>query len=591
MKLKLRRFMAYMLVVMMLISVLPSSAFAEIAQAGSTAASQPSVSLLSIIKPDDNKYHTYIFYDINGNEIAGSRQILKHGETLRLPAVEAIDGKTFVEWTDESGAPLAITTGAVIVEDNATFNCYAMYEDVYYVFFMDGTGADARVIATKTGVNGDSVTFEDVDFGVAFDESITGWYLDKDLTKEVESVTIANENVTLYPKVEKGHWITFESNGGTYVAHEFFENGSSAKKPKDPTRPGYTFEDWYLDKALTQRANFNKITSATTVYAKWTANKNTSYTVIHFLENADDDGYSSKAIETKTGTTGTQTSAIANNYEGFTAQKITQEEIKGDGSTIVEVFYKRNVYEVKFYVSSYWGYDEDTSKRITAKYGANISDKWPGGTWKISANSTTSQANIDVMPLDGDEFYEMNQGTAEAYYYKEDLNGNYVLDHTDTGAGRNSTVTKEDRYDITGFTCNTKKSAKDGARYNGAKFYYDRNSYNIFFVSNAQPVKTDSAKYQQSLANKDFTPANNLGDHKSDYVFAGWYDNELGEGEKFVFTGKTMPAQNITLYAKWVAPTYTVTVYDADGIRELGKFEKVEKAARSIKTRCLKKTR
>lgn len=37
MKLKLRRFMAYLLVVMMLISVLPSSAFAEIAQAGSTA--------------------------------------------------------------------------------------------------------------------------------------------------------------------------------------------------------------------------------------------------------------------------------------------------------------------------------------------------------------------------------------------------------------------------------------------------------------------------------------------------------------------------------------------------------------------------
>ena len=571
MKLKLRRFMAYMLIVMMLISVLPSSAFAEIAQAGSTAASQPSVSLLSIIKPDDNKYHTYIFYDINGNEIAGSRQILKHGETLRLPAVEAIDGKTFVGWTDENGAPLAVTTGAVIVEDNATFNCYAMYEDVYYVFFMDGTGADARVIATKTGASGEKVTFEDVSFGVAFDESITGWYLDKDLTKEVESVTIANENVTLYPKVEKGHWIAFESNGGTYVAHEFIENGSSAKAPEDPTRPGYTFAGWYLDKALTQAADFGEITSATTVYAKWTA-VNTSYTVIHFLENADDDGYSSKAIETKTGTTGTQTSAIANNYEGFTAQKITQEAIKGDGSTIVEVYYARNVYEVKFYVSSYWGYDEDTSKRITAKYGANISDKWPGGTWKISANSTTFQANIDVMPLDGDEFYETNQGTAEAYYYKEDLNGNYVLDHTDTGAGRNSTVTKEDRYDITGFTCNTQKSAKDGARYNGAKFYYDRNSYNIFFVSNAQPVKTDSAKYQQSLANKDFTPENNLGDHKSDYVFAGWYDNELGEGEEFVFTGKTMPAQNITLYAKWVAPTYTVTVYDADKTTKIGEF-------------------
>ena len=32
-----------------------------------------------------------------------------------------------------------------------------------------------------------------------------------------------------------------------------------------------------------------------------------------------------------------------------------------------------------------------------------------------------------------------------------------------------------------------------------------------------------------------------------------------------------MPANNITLYAKWVAPTYTVTVYDQNG-KEIGKI-------------------
>lgn len=207
MKLKLRRFMAYMLVVMMLISVLPSSAFAEIAQAGSTAASQPSVSLLSIIKPDDSKYHTYIFYDINGNEIPGSRQILKHGETLRLPAVEAIDGKTFVEWTDETGAPLAIDAGAVTVEDNATIKCFAKYEEIYYIFFVNGKGDDARVIATEPCVSGQTVAmFNDIDLSKAFDESITGWYLDENLTQKVESVTITDSNVTVYAKVEKGFW-------------------------------------------------------------------------------------------------------------------------------------------------------------------------------------------------------------------------------------------------------------------------------------------------------------------------------------------------------------------------------------------------
>lgn len=49
---------------------------------------------------------------------------------------------------------------------------------------------------------------------------------------------------------------------------------------------------------------------------------------------------------------------------------------------------------------------------------------------------------------------------------------------------------------------------------------------------------------------------------------AGWYENELCKGDPFVFTGKTMPAKGITLYAKWQAPQVNATVYlsaSADG--------------------------
>ena len=54
----------------------------------------------------------------------------------------------------------------------------------------------------------------------------------------------------------------------------------------------------------------------------------------------------------------------------------------------------------------------------------------------------------------------------------------------------------------------------------------------------------------------------------ANFTFAGWYDNELCEGTAYDFTGKTMPAQNITLYAKWQAPVIEATVYltaSADG--------------------------
>ena len=122
--------------------------------------------------------------------------------------------------------------------------------------------------------------------------------------------------------------------------------------------------------------------------------------------------------ETLYGTTGAQTSARAKTYNGFTVQAITQETIKGNGATIVNIYYTRNVYEVKFYRStgSSWnpGWSEITNNRISAKYGANIRDQWPGGQWKVSPSGSVYQTNIDVMPLGGTSFYETSQYNGSA---------------------------------------------------------------------------------------------------------------------------------------------------------------------------------
>ena len=221
------------------------------------------------------------------------------------------------------------------------------------------------------------------------------------------------------------------------------------------------------------------------------------------------------------------------------------------------------MYEVKFYRrTSSWnsGWSEITNNRISAKYGANIRDQWPGGQWKVSPSGSVYQTNIDVMPLGGTSFYETSQYNGSAKYYLEDLNGNYVLDHTDTGASTTATISKEDRYNITGFTVNESKSGKDGERYNGASFYYDRNSYNVVYISHGQTVNTASYKYQQSIADagnyKLTTPP--VGMEK--YIFAGWCADPFGLPE-YVFDGKTMPAQNITVYAYWAAPTVSGVAY------------------------------
>ncbi|WP_418783639.1 InlB B-repeat-containing protein [Hominenteromicrobium sp.] len=176
------------------------------------------------------------------------------------------------------------------------------------------------------------------------------------------------------------------------------------------------------------------------------------------------------------------------------------------------------------------------------------------------------------MPLNGAKFYgpKTGYGSETAYYYVEVLPGEsgtttyngvqYKLHHSDTSPGTGYTVTKEDQYPITGFTFNKKVSTSIGNDYDGAKFYYTRNSYDISFFNGGKAEKTESRKYQQDISDVTYTPLTRPDGVPTNFTFAGWYDNELCEGTAYVFTG-TMPAKGITLYAKWQAPQVNATVY------------------------------
>ena len=509
---------------------------------------------MRVVRPDTDKYLTYVFR-VDGAEV--SRQIVKKGDTLYQPVSPVKDGYKFTGWF-VGASELAFGTVGEISE-SAQINVDAGFTEVLYVFFADTNG---RIVHTKEGVKGDVIKTDDVTYGLEnTTHAITGWYLEGSYQTPVDSVTLDKENITVYAKVEPGHWLHFDSDGGTYIAPQFYSADATTAKPNvEITKPGYTFSHWEYNGA---QFNFGSpLTENITLKAHWNVNTSTRYTVIHWQENADDDGYSYVENETLYGTTGTQTSARAKTYNGFTVQAITQETIKGNGATIVNIYYTRNVYEVKFYrrTSGFSGWSEMTQKTISAKYGANIRDQWPGGQWKVSPSGSVYQTNIDVMPLGGTSFYETSQYNGSAKYYLEDLNGNYVLDHTDTGASTTATISKEDRYNITGFTVNESKSGKDGERYNGASFYYDRNSYNVVYISHGQTVNTASYKYQQSIADagnyKLTTPP--VGMEK--YIFAGWCADPFGLPE-YVFDGKTMPAQNITVYAYWAAPTVSGVAY------------------------------
>lgn len=542
-------------------------AFVMVLGLTATVFAEGGISIASI-QPEAHT-HTYIF-QAGGVEIG--RQIIKDSESLRDPGVpSAPAGQRFVRWDPavSFGMPVSVT-------QTQTITVQAIFETVYTVYFC----YDGRTVATKELTDTQpSVSTGDVLVPVGADEKLTGWYIGE---TPYETVSKANfpagsDTLTLTAKVDKGHWIHFDSAGGSYVAPQFVTGNTIP--PADPARPGFSFEGWYEESE--NRFTFGSpLTSNITLTAHWRSNTSTKYTVIHWQEKADESGWSLHETETKTGGTGAQTAAASKSYPGFTAQTIMQQTIQGDGSTIVNVYYKRNVYEVKFFTIKYErsGFSrkyvkdkEIDSIRITAKYGANISEKWPGGIWTTEPGGSTFQASIGTMPLEGDEFFKTSQGSAEAYYYLESLAGDYVLHHTDTGGASSSTVTNEDRYPITGFTCNTAKSAKNGAWYNGAKFYYDRNSYRIVFMNHGSKEKELVKKYEQSIADAGYTPTAPA--NMQDYTFGGWFDNEKCEGSAYVFTGKKMPAHHLTLYAKWVPKTYSVTVYDVDRTTVLRTFD------------------
>lgn len=531
---------------------------------------------MTMLRPDDEKpkVDTYRFY--NGDtELTEWQQTVAAGEELLEPTAPTKENARFVGWY-VGETPLSFGTVADVSGKEVTVT--AKFEEYSYVYFMNEDGTKV-VYYTAAGTAGETVG-EDVlnaatakvELTMSKEKGVVGWSTTKG--GDTETITFAAGVTYVYPVVKNGFWVTFDTDGGDYVAPQFRMEPLDLSTVK-PTRSGYTFDGWYID---SQKVTF--VSAEATVTAHWKANSETKYTVIHWLENADDNEYSSKDIEKKTGATNSRTNAKAKSYSGFTAQTIEQKTIAGDGSTIVNVYYKRNVYNVKFYTIydysffSGYSYKEDTSLRITAKYGANIRDKWPNkpeSAWNVSKNGNTWQAGIDVMPLDGATFYQRGQNSSHtmvASYYLETISGGkYELDHQDTVYGEDDSVTKEDRYAITGFKLNESKSTRIGRAYNGAKFYYDRESYSIVFMNKGAKDSEVSRKYQQNISDVNYNPTKPAG-VPANFTFAGWYDNELCGGTAYVFDGKTMPAQNITLYAKWQAPVIEATVYltaSADG--------------------------
>ena len=518
-------------------------------------------------------------YKFIANDSVVSTQIVKTGDSLITPTAPEMNGKAFVGWYlgdtkfEDFNTTLTVTK-------TETIEINARYEDALYVYFYNPDGS--KIMRTKKVADHEVHDYSSVTYDVDATHKLVGWAAvpnGKDNIATNIAVPKDAVSTSVYAIIEQGYWVTFDSDGGSNIDSQFVFDKISLNGIT-PTKPGYTFAGWYNGEEKVE--NGTKVTAPMTLKAHWNPSE-VNYTVIHWWENADDNGYSFQELETKKGLTGSEVNAKAKSYKGFTAQPVTKKTIKGDGSTIVSVYYKRNVYDVKFYSfyeAGNWPWTsskepvEYPELKITAKYGQDISKQWPtksgSSTWGTSKYGKPYQTNIGTMPLGGASFYGPLTGSSSesAYYYVEVLPGEaadqtvsgikYKLDHKDTTSGTGYTITKEDQYPLKGFTFNENVSSKIGKKYNNAKFYYTRNSYNLKFINTGKVEKTIDKQYEENISNESFTPdrPSSLPDY---YLFAGWYENELCEGETYDFVGKKMPAQNVTLYAKWSASNIQFT--------------------------------
>lgn len=275
--------------------------------------------------------------------------------------------------------------------------------------------------------------------------------------------------------------MNFNLDGG-YGVEPIYARYGAPISVDTPTKPGYTFESWTPSIPATMPADNTSYT------ASWKIGES-GFTVVFWYENANDNGYSVAGTYTpadvKPGTEKKSEDYKNQSFTGrddkhftYNADKAETVTVKGDGSTVLNVYYTRNTYTLTFKDGQktltctktehthsdscckyggtsiiHWWHDKNCCKlglsehthsnscyktsdlTITAKYQADIHGNFPikdGDKtiwWNVpngckSFKPGTQLGSIDTMPGENITFTrDDSESGAVIWYYVETLNG------------------------------------------------------------------------------------------------------------------------------------------------------------------------
>ena len=364
--------------------------------------------------------------------------------------------------------------------------------------------------------------------------------------------------------------IIFEENGGVEVDDIEIDATTTELVLPTTTKEGFTFDGWFLDSELTSPWTITALitqSSSVTLYAKWTEN-----VVLYTITFEVNGGSTVASITQGSGTT--ISAPAAPTKEGYTFDGWYTDQ----GLTTAYTFTNMPAQNITLYAK--WVVVITTStitfesnggsavNSITANIGSAVNapsaptkEGYTFGGWYSDIGLTTAYA-FTTMPAQNITLYA--KWTLNNYTITFETNGGSLVTAIEQGFG--TTVTSPTPPTKEGYTFDgwysdiglttaytfTTMPAQNITLY--AK--WTLNNYTITFEVNGGSLVTDITQGYNSSVTAPTPPT------KEGYTFGGWY-SDIGLNTAYAFT--TMPAQNITLYAKWTLNNYTISFEENGG--------------------------
>ena len=377
--------------------------------------------------------------------------------------------------------------------------------------------------------------------------------------KDFEQKNISGDNSTViqiyYDRKTTSY--TFNANNGAWNDNSTTQvvSGRYGKTVNisAPDRTGYHFSSW--DNSVPLVFGVDNINFS----ANWIPNSDTIYKVEHWQQNINDDNYTQLTGDTQTlsGTTAENTNASAKTYAGFSAKNFSQEEIAADGSTVIKVYYDRNIINYTFSANGGNWSGSTANRTISGKFGAAVSAPsnpvctgYTFSSWDQEIPSVFGKADASLPDTTFTAGWSANTDTRYTVeHWQQNMTGlEYTRVETDTQPLTGTTATQTDARakNYTGFTAkdfNQGIIAPDGSTV--IKVYYDRNKITYTFKPNggnwngSTAAKTQSGRFGAPVS----APSNPV---KTGYTFGSWGEtvpSVFGSTDK-IFTTNWTPNTN-----------------------------------------------